>query len=90
MQVSATTIFAALAALAVVVCLVLLAGRAARATGLGRLATSQRLIVRESLALDRARRLQLISCDGRELLLLTGGSTDVVVGWIPSAGEVRP
>ena len=38
---------------------------------------------RETLALDRTRRLHLVACDGRDLLLLTGGATDVVVGWLP-------
>jgi len=38
MPMSATTVSAALAALAAVICLVLLAGRAAKATGFGRLA----------------------------------------------------
>ena len=85
---SPTTILLALAALVAVLGLVLLAGRAARATGLGRLAKGQRLILREALALDRTRRLQLVTCDGRDLLLLTGGGADVVIGWLPPHAEL--
>jgi len=80
-----TSILTALAALAAIVGLVLLAGRAARATGLGTLRPNQRLAVRETIALDRARSLRIVSCDGRELLLLVGGSNDLVVGWLPGS-----
>jgi flagellar protein FliO/FliZ len=34
--------------------------------------------------LDGRRRLVLVSCDGRTLLLLTGGPQDVVLGWLPA------
>lgn len=43
----------------------------------------RRLAIEEALALDTRRRLLLVRCDGRELLLLTGGSQDAVVGWLP-------
>src|SRR4051812_5618474 len=82
------SIATAIAALAAVVGLVLLAGRAARATGFARLAVSKRLVLRDSLALDRTRVLRIVACDGRDLLLLVGGNADIVVGWLP-AGE-RP
>ena len=52
-----------------------------------RAGTARRLAARESLPLDGRRRLHLVACDGREVLLLTGGTTDVVVGWL--SGEVR-
>jgi flagellar protein FliO/FliZ len=35
------------------------------------------------LALDSGRRLHLVRCEGRDVLLLTGGPQDVVVGWLP-------
>lgn len=89
MPVSFTTILTSFAALAAVLALVLLAGRAARATNFARLRPSQRLAVRESVALDRTRSLRIVSCDGRELLLLVGGGADLVIGWLP-AGESRP
>ena len=40
------------------------------------------LVVEHSLALDARRRLLLIRCEGRQLLLLTGGPQDVLVGWL--------
>jgi flagellar protein FliO/FliZ len=43
----------------------------------------RRLAVEEALALDARRRLMLVRCDGRHLLLLTGGGQDAVIGWLP-------
>ena len=40
------------------------------------------LVLRESVALDTKRRLHLVQCGGRQVVLLTGGAQDVVVGWI--------
>ncbi len=82
------TSLTAAAALAAVVVLILFAGRVAPRLvprlGLGRVgASSRRMVVREATALDARRRLHLVACDGRELLLLTGGPNDVVVGWLP-------
>ncbi len=82
MPISITTILTAVAALAAVLGLVILAGRAVRGAGLGGFRASQRLIVRESLALDRSRSLRIVSCDGRDLLVLIGGGSDIVVGWL--------
>ena len=76
------TIASAFAALAGVVFLVLLAGRLARNTRFGRLPPGGRMRVAESLALDPRRRLVMVSCDGRTLLLLAGAQ-DLVVGWLP-------
>ena len=76
------TIGTAVAALAAVLAVVLLAGRGARALRLARPGPARRLVVREALAIDRTRQLLLVSCDGRELLLLTGGG-DRVIGWLP-------
>ena len=33
--------------------------------------------------LDRTRKLTIISCDGRDLLLLTGPTRETVVQWLP-------
>lgn len=41
-----------------------------------------RLAVIQCLALDPRRRLLLVRCDGRDLLLLTGGPQDVPLGWL--------
>jgi len=76
----------AAAALAGLVALLLLLGRAARRFGLAQTAPRigpRRLAVQESLALDPRRRLLLVRCDGREVVLLTGGGGDQVVGWLP-------
>ncbi|MGI4941300.1 MAG: hypothetical protein ACRYHQ_12210 [Janthinobacterium lividum] len=78
----------AFGALAVVLGLVWLGARGVRAAGLARPGGGRRLQLREALALDRTRRLHLVACDGRDLLLLTGGGADVVVAWLP-ARETR-
>jgi flagellar protein FliO/FliZ len=75
----------AAAALIGVVALILLAGRLARRAGLAPQG-SGRLRVEETVALDARRRLVLVRCDGRALLLLTGGAQDQVVGWLPESG----
>ncbi|RAI57314.1 hypothetical protein DOO78_19710 [Roseicella frigidaeris] len=71
-------------ALAVLVVPLWLATRALR--GRRRSRPGHRLALAESLALDPRRRLLLVRCDGRELLLLTGGSQDAVIGWLPGPG----
>ncbi len=74
----------AFGALALVLGLVWMGARAVRAAGLARPAAGRRLRVQEVLALDRTRRLHLIACDGRDVLLLTGGGADTVVAWLPA------
>jgi flagellar protein FliO/FliZ len=80
-----SSILLAVLSLLVVLALILVIGRVARAgfpglapraTGTGRIALVQ------VLALDPRRRLHLVRCDGRHVLLLTGGSEDLVVGWL--------
>jgi flagellar protein FliO/FliZ len=86
-----TTLLMTTAALLLVLGLVWLAQRAARAGLLPRhLAAPDpgRLALVSAHALDPRRRLLLVRCDGRHVLLLTGGPQDVVVGWID--GEGRP
>jgi flagellar protein FliO/FliZ len=41
------------------------------------------LILRESVALDPRRRVHVLQCGERQVVLLTGGGQDLVVGWIP-------
>jgi flagellar protein FliO/FliZ len=68
--------------------LIWLAGRAVRLSGLARRPANGRLLsVQDVIALDARRRLYLIECQDRRVLLLTGGSQDVVVGW---PGENSP
>ena len=78
------TMLSAAAALAAVLLLILAAARLARFT---RWAKPPRrgaggMRVQEALALDPRRRLLLVECDGRRLLLLTGPQ-DQIVGWLP-------
>jgi flagellar protein FliO/FliZ len=71
------------AALAGIVGLILLLGRALRYTSLVRRTTSGReLVVKDTVVLDARRRLHLIQHGDRSVLLLTGGETDLVVGWL--------
>lgn len=88
MSLQFSSILPAVAALLAVLGLVILAGRAARLTGLARPAPGRRLAVQDTLVLDRARRLHVVRCDGRDVLLMTGGAADVVVGWLPAEGVV--
>lgn len=82
------TLVSALAALGVVLGLIWLATRAARWSGLAaRPAGARRLAVVDALAIDARRRLTLVRCDGRCVLLLTGGAQDVVVGWVAEPGD---
>ncbi|WP_270936890.1 flagellar biosynthetic protein FliO [Falsiroseomonas oryzae] len=81
-EIGLTGLLTALAALAGVLGALVLVLRGLRATGLARQA-GRRLAVTEAVALDARRRLVLVRCDGRDLLLLTGGAQDAVVGWLP-------
>lgn len=84
MVIGTTSILTAVAALIAVLALIWLAGRAARFGGMARrpAAGGGSLAVQDVLALDARRHLHLIRCDGRRVLLLTGGAQDVVVGWL--------
>ncbi len=77
-------ILSAVGSLAAVLALILVIGRVARATRTVRLGASpgRRLRLLETLAVDPKRRLVLLECDGRSVLLLTGVQ-DQVVGWLP-------
>ena len=77
------TLLTAAVALMGIVGLILLSGRILKRTALGRTGAPGRLlVVRETIALDASRRLHLIRHGDRDVLLLTGGQTDVVVGWV--------
>ncbi|MGE0223908.1 MAG: flagellar biosynthetic protein FliO, partial [Acetobacteraceae bacterium] len=78
------TVATAVAALAVVLALVLFVARLARFGGIqSRAAGNRLLIIEETIALDPRRRLHLVRCAGRRVLVLTGGGSDTVVGWLP-------
>ncbi len=71
------------AALGAVVGLIVLAGRGTRMLRLARPTAGRRIVLREALALDRTRRLHIVACNGRELLVLTGAATEQIVAWLP-------
>jgi flagellar protein FliO/FliZ len=65
--------------------LLLLAPRLIRSFGFDpAMRPGRRLAVIEAAAIDPRRRLVLARCDGREVLLMIGGPTDLVVGWLPA------
>ncbi len=80
-----TTILSALAALAAVLAVIFLGGFLARSTRFGRRpgGAGSRLAVLDTLNLDPRRRLVLVRCDDRCVLMLTG-QQDHVVGWLPT------
>jgi flagellar protein FliO/FliZ len=83
MVITSASILTAAVTLVAVLALIWLAGRAARLGGLARRPASGRLLsVHDVIVLDSRRRLYLIECQDRQVLLLTGGGQDVVVGWI--------
>ena len=70
-------------ALAGVLGMLVLLARLARASGLATATRTGRLRVIEILPLDGRRRLVLLRCDGREVLVVLGGAQDSVIGWLP-------
>jgi flagellar protein FliO/FliZ len=40
------------------------------------------LVLRESIALDPRRRIHLVQCGQRQVVLLTGGGHDLIIGWL--------
>ena len=80
-----TALLSAVTALGAVLLLVWLAYRGARLAGfIPRPALGRQLRVVESVALDQRRRLHLVQCEQNRVLLLTGGSADLVVGYVNS------
>lgn len=73
--------------LALALALVLLVARLARAFGFASAGGSvrmgagreRRLTLSETIALDTRRRLHLVRCDGRDILVLTGSGQDVML-----------
>jgi len=83
MVIGYVSILTAVAALAAVLALIWLAGRLARFGGMAqRPANGRVLAVQDMIALDSRRRLHVVKCEDRRVLLLTGGAQDIVVGWL--------
>jgi flagellar protein FliO/FliZ len=89
-----SSLLTAVAALVAVLALVWAGARAARFSGLApRRSGARMLAVRDAIALDGRRRLLVVRCGARDVVLLTGGGQDVVVGWMPQqppAGGGQP
>jgi len=82
-QMIGASVIPAIGVLAGVVGLVLIAGRlATRLPFRPQIGAGRTLVLRESVALDPRRRVHLLQCGQRQVVLLTGGSQDVVVGWM--------
>jgi flagellar protein FliO/FliZ len=84
-----SSILLAIVSLAAVLGLVVLTGRLARTGFLAQRLPGggNRMVLVQALALDPRRRLQLVRCDGRHVMLLTGGGTDLVVGWLDAPAQ---
>jgi flagellar protein FliO/FliZ len=80
---SLSTLPLAIAALAATIGAIYLLAAIARRSGLAAASRpGRRLSVVETIALDPRRRLVLARCDGAEALLLVGGESDQVIGWV--------
>ena len=79
------------AALAAVLALIWIAQRAARLGGFApsRSGAGRLLSIEEAIAIDPRRKLHLVHCNGRRVLLMTGGAQDLVLGWLPES-EGKP
>ncbi|MFC0408513.1 flagellar biosynthetic protein FliO [Roseomonas elaeocarpi] len=80
---STSTLLLSAGALLGILGLLWLLARGARFAGLAQGGPGKRIAIQESAVLDTRRRLILVRVDGREVLLLTGGTQDSVVGWLP-------
>ena len=85
MWTSPTDLLSAAAALLAVLALILLAARLARARGWGTIPAGRLLAIEETLPLDGRQRLLLVRCGTRRALILTGGATDLLLGWLEDA-----
>ena len=92
MPASLSPLLTATLALAVVLGLIGLTAAVARRSGFagrfgirraGRRGGSGPLALEASFALDPRRRLHLLRCGDRQVLLLTGGPQDLLLGWLP-------
>jgi flagellar protein FliO/FliZ len=90
MILAANSILTAAGALLAVLGLIWLAGRLARSGGMARRpAGGGCLAVQDVVALDARRRLLVVRCGERRVLLLTGGAQDLVVGWLDGEEQHR-
>lgn len=88
-EIGPTSLITVVLALAGVLAVLVLALRGLRAAGMAR-GGARRLAIEEAVALDSRRRVVLLRCDGRDLLLLTGSGQDTVIGWLPDTRSAGP
>lgn len=74
----------AVAALAAVLALIWLSARALRLTKFVRVdpGRTKSMAIEAVLAIDSQRRLVLITCENKRVLLMIGGRQDLLVGWL--------
>jgi len=89
MTATMTNLLTAIAALGAVLGLIWLAQAVARRSGRYRALAKgpPRLAIVQSLAIDQRRRIQLVICDGQHILLLTGGTRDLMLGFVAGADQ---
>jgi flagellar protein FliO/FliZ len=78
-----TTLLAALSLVGVLALIGLTAKLLAHRVGTARPRTGRALVLKETIAIDPRRRLHLVACGDRQVIVLTGGTHDLVVGWLP-------
>ncbi len=77
------TVLLVVGALIGVIALIAVAARLFQSTGWRVKPHGERMLcVKESIALDQRRRVHLIQCGHRQVMLLTGGGQDLVIGWM--------
>lgn len=82
-RMTTASILSALGVLAGIVGLVLIAGRVVSRLPLtAKFGAGRILVLRESIVLDPRRRVHLLQCGQRQVVLLTGGSQDIIIGWM--------
>lgn len=80
---TAQTILLVVGVLIGIIALIGGAARLAQSSGWRERSRSGRtLVLLELVALDPRRRVHLVQCGNRQVVLMTGGGQDVVVGWM--------
>jgi flagellar protein FliO/FliZ len=83
-----SSLLTVLASLVAVLALVWAGSRLARFSGYApRQCGSRLLTIQDSIALDSHRRLLVVRCGTRDVMLLTGGAQDVVLGWLSQSSS---
>lgn len=77
------SVLVAACSLASIIAILLLGTRLVRLRLMSpRIQSTKALRLCETLPLDPKRRIHLLECDGNKLLVMTGGGSDQVIGWV--------